>query len=218
MCFSTVASFGAGAILSGVSIIAARNVDKPEQWAFAAIPGIFAVQQFTEGFVWLSLSVGSMSAWNHAATFMFLVFAQVVWPMWVPFAVLLLEKDRWRRQILMILMGLGLILSSHTLYCLVAYPLESRISEYHIQYSLGFPAAWLTVIGLTYGLVTIVPTFISTVPKMSLIGLMIAGSYVLTRVFFPDYLLSVWCFFAAIISGIVVKILLDMRKAVSPSF
>ena len=127
MCFSTVASFGAGALLTGAGVVAARSVDRPAtQWAFAVIPFIFAVQQFTEGFVWLALSNDSFSGWKEPATYGFMFFAQGVWPVWVPFAMWKLEKDRWRRQILFTLFGLGIALSCHLLYCLIAFNVDSR--------------------------------------------------------------------------------------------
>ena len=44
MCFSTVASFGAGVILSGAGILAVRKVTEPKQRMFAAIPAVFAIQ------------------------------------------------------------------------------------------------------------------------------------------------------------------------------
>lgn len=82
MCFSAAASFGASATLTGVGVLAARQVTAPNQRAFAAIPVIFAIQQFVEGFVWLSLTQESWAEWTRLSTFSFLFFAEVLWPMW----------------------------------------------------------------------------------------------------------------------------------------
>ena len=120
MCFSAAASFGASAILSGVGILATRQVTEPKQRAFAAIPFIFAIQQLTEGFVWLSLTQASWAEWTRPSSFIFLFFAEVLWPMWVPFAMLLLEKDQRTRRVLRIIFGLGFIfvlLAFEYLYC-----------------------------------------------------------------------------------------------------
>lgn len=214
MCFSTVASFGAGALLTGAGVVAARSVDKPAaQWAFAAIPVLFAVQQFTEGFVWLSLSRESFATWKEPATYGFMFFAQGVWPAWMPLAIWKIEKDRWRRQILFTLFGLGIALSVHMLYCLIAFPVDSRIIGHHIQYDLASPRAWMTYSGIVYGVVTIVPAFVSTISRMWMLGLATLGSLMVSKVFFHVFFISVWCFFAALISLLVIYYLLEMRKA-----
>ncbi len=207
MCFSAVASFGAGALLTGAAIVAARKVQRPAQRALAAIPGIFAIQQFTEGFVWLSLSNESFARWAQTSTFLFLFFAEVFWPAWIPFAMVLLEKDRWRKRILYSLLGLGLMLSAISIYGLMVYPYHAQISGYHIQYWLDTPPYWDMFVLIIYGLVAVVPTFFSSVPRMWWLGLIIAGSYFITLAFFPHHVISVWCYFAAIISVLIVFVL-----------
>src|SRR6188768_3673276 len=62
----------------------------------ASIPLIFAVQQFTEGFLWLSLTSPRFAGLQSVATIVFLFFAQVVWPVWVPYAILKLEPKENR--------------------------------------------------------------------------------------------------------------------------
>lgn len=213
MCFSTAASFGASALLTGATIVAVRKSQKPAQWAFAAIPGIFAVQQFTEGFVWLSLSNESFAQWTQTAAFWFLFFAEVLWPAWIPLAMILMEKDRWRRRILYTLLGLGLLFSMQALYGLAAYPFSARISDHHIQYHLDAPFVLTTFTAVAYGLATVVPTFISSVSRMWLVGLPIAASFWVAKFLYPHYVISVWCYFAAIISVIVVYVLVRMPKS-----
>lgn len=213
MCFSTVASFGAGALLSGAALVAARKSKGPE-WAFAAIPGIFAVQQFSEGFVWLSLSNEAYIGWSKAAAFLFLFFAEVLWPAWIPLAMILLEKDHRRRQIFSGLLGLGLVLSAYSLYCLIAYPFSARISDHHIQYLLDYPASWVVFVMVVYGIVTVLPTFISSVPRMWLVGLPITVSFLVAKALYPNSIISIWCYFAAIISVLVIFVLsISFEKA-----
>ena len=55
MCFSATASFGASAVLGAIGIIAVAKAKTKPQRLFATIPLIFAVQQLTEGLLWLSL-------------------------------------------------------------------------------------------------------------------------------------------------------------------
>jgi hypothetical protein len=55
MCFSAGASFAGGVIITGIGVAAFREVHKPSQLVFAIIPVFFGVQQFVEGFLWLTL-------------------------------------------------------------------------------------------------------------------------------------------------------------------
>lgn len=193
-------------------MVAARKVEKPSQRAFAAIPGIFAIQQFTEGFVWLSLTNESFSGLYPSSALGFLFFAEVLWPMWIPFAMLFMEKDRARRKIFFGLLGVGVALSVYTLYNLFAYPLSAQIMEHHIQYRLGITGKVLPLQVIAYGIVAVGPAFVSSVPRMGVLGMLIALSFLVTKVFFPNYIISVWCFFAAILSIIVVYVLEHQRE------
>src|SRR5687768_18398485 len=96
MCFSATASFGAGIVLSTIGIATIKKAQRREQLAFAAIPLLFAVQQFSEGFVWVGLQ-NSNALMASAGTYVFLFFAQVLWPFWVPWSVMILEKKETRR-------------------------------------------------------------------------------------------------------------------------
>jgi len=47
---------------------------------------------------------------------------------------------------------------------------------------------------------------------MQLLGATILISYIFTTLFYKEYLLSIWCFFAAILSGIVFLIMDVLKK------
>jgi hypothetical protein len=55
MCFSASASFGASLVLSVIGVATIKNTRHREQLPFASIPFVFAVQQFSEGVLWLTL-------------------------------------------------------------------------------------------------------------------------------------------------------------------
>ncbi len=63
-----------------------------------------------------------------------------------------------------------------------------------------------------YLITTIAPFFISSVKRMWVFGILIAVSCVVTGIFFSQYLTSVWCFFAAVISIIVYWILRGIKS------
>lgn len=212
MCFSATASFGAGIVLTGVGVFAASKVSTPKQWAFAAIPAIFALQQFAEGFVWLSLTQASWADWIRPSTLIFLFFAEVLWPMWIPLAMLLLEKDQRTRRVFRIAFALGSVFGMHSLYYLLSNTYDVRIADHHILYKLHFPLPFVVFTWIAYGIGTVMPAFVSSVPKMWVFGLPMALSFLVALVFYPGYVISVWCFFAAVLSVVVVWVLEVLRK------
>ncbi len=213
MCFSATASFSAGIILSTIGVASIKKAETKSQLAFASIPLIFAVQQITEGFLWLALSNPDFATMQWPATYLFLFFAQVVWPFWVPYSILKIEKNARKRKVKRGLMALGAAVSLYLGYCLIAFPVEASISGMHITYEQAYPAALSLIVGLLYIIATIVPPFFSSVRKMWLLGTAILISYIITSVFYTDYIVSVWCFFASIISIAVYVIILEMKKS-----
>lgn len=213
MCFSSSASFGAGIILSVIGVTSIKKIQEPSQIFFASIPLIFAIQQITEGFLWLALSNPNYALLQWSTTYIFLFFAQVVWPFWVPYAIFRLEKEERRKKIEKILVGIGVLVSLYFGYCLLSCDVEAIIEGQHISYKQGFPSGISRYGGLIYIVATVVPHFLSSIKKMWTLGLVILISYVITIIFYKDYIVSVWCFFATVISIAVVVIMFDMKKS-----
>jgi hypothetical protein len=68
---------------------------------------------------------------------------------------------------------------------------------------------------IVYFIPTVLPALISSVDRMRLLGIIVLASYLVSNVFYQNYLVSVWCFFAAIISVVILVIILALRKAPS---
>lgn len=216
MCFSATASFGAGIVLSVIGIASIRKAEKKSQLFFASIPLIFAVQQISEGFLWLALSHPEYASLRWPATYIFLAFAQIVWPFWVPFSILKLEQDDRRKKIGWALMGIGTIVSAYLAFCLLSYHVEANIKGLHIAYTQDYPAGLSNYGGLFYIIATIAPPFLSSVKRMPALGAAIFISYGVTILLYTDYIVSVWCFFASIISIAVLSVLYGMKKSFRP--
>ncbi len=212
MCFSAGASFGAGAVLSVIGVASIKQAKSPSQIIFASIPLIFAVQQITEGFLWLSLSNPNYAFMQQVTIYIFLFFAQVAWPVWVPVAILKLEQKERRRKSENILVGIGALVSIYLAYCLLAFPVEAKILGRHIFYEQNYPAAISHYCGFLYIVATIVPSFFSRISRMWMLGTTILISYIITTIFYTDYIVSVWCFFASIISIAVYAILYELNN------
>jgi hypothetical protein len=213
MCFSAGASFSAGIVISVIGVMTLSKVHKPSNYLFASIPMIFAVQQITEGFVWLSLMNPAYANLQKSMTCLFILFAQAIWPLCGPLAMLFIEKNTGRRKILYILSGLGLIISGYRITWLCFYHVYAMISGNHITYLLDPEASFSPYVPAIYFIATVVPPFVSSVKKMWAIGLAILSSFIFTKIFYGEFLVSVWCFSAAIISAIVFLIMFDLKKS-----
>lgn len=211
MCFSATASFGAGAVLTIIGIASVRKSQSSPQLFFASIPLIFAVQQVTEGFLWLSLTNPAYAYLQQVTTYVFLFFAQVVWPVWVPLAVLRLEPREKRSKAGKFLTGIGAMVSVYLGYCLISYPVEASIAGYHIFYRQDYPAGVNLYFGALYIAATILPPFFSRIGRMWMLGATVIISYIITVAFYSDYIVSVWCFFASIISMAIWAIMHELK-------
>jgi len=212
MCFSASASFGASAVLGVVGVATLTKVQTPSQAPFAAIPLLFGLQQASEGILWTMLGDNAYVSYQHIPAFIFLLFAQVVWPVWVPLSIMLVERREKQRRILKALTAIGAVISCYLAYCLIVYDVHAEIAGYHIHYFLNFPLATAWFSGIAYFIPTAVPPFVSSERRMRLLGVTILVSYVFTTVFYREYLLSIWCFFAAILSGIVFLVMDVLKK------
>lgn len=206
MCFSAEASFGASAVLGLAGVFAIKNAKTTQQKFFAAIPIIFAVQQFIEGFLWIALQNDRIFL-KQISTYSFLIIAQFIWPIWVPFSILSMEKKDKRRKILNLLLLFGIITSLYLGYCVLFFNVDAQIREHHIEYLLDYPPEYKLFIAACYFLSTVVPPFISGIKGMKLLGLLILLSLIISQLLFTEYTISVWCFFAALMSVVVFMII-----------
>lgn len=133
MCFSAPASFiasGGLATLGGVSFVIAKKEDK----LLAAIPLLFSVQQFCEGIQWLYLNSGSTSLFSG---YSFLFFAFILWPVYVPLAVFILDKKE--RKLLGWFILVGVAVAIYFLIILTTEPLGINKINSCISYTFNFP-------------------------------------------------------------------------------
>ena len=211
MCFSTAASFASSAVLAVIGVASVKNVETKSQLLFACIPFLFSLQQLTEGFVWFTMLNPEYLYLQHIAIHIFIIFAQVVWTIYVPLSFYVMEKNAQRKKALRILVAIGIVPSVYISYCLFFYPISATIMPYHIHYNIDFPNLQASILGLFYFLPIILPSLISSVRRTSILGILLLVSFLFTKLYYNDYVISVWCFFSALISGLVVLILYELR-------
>ena len=212
MCFSAEASFTGSAIISAIGVAGLTKIKRRAELLFAAIPILFGIQQCAEGILWITLKSGGYERLENTVTYIFLVTALVIWPTMIPLSIRLMEKVKRRKKALVYLTGLGVALSLFYAICLIVYDVNAQIHNFHIDYVDEFPGTLVKIAFACYLITTIVPIFISSVKRMWIFGIMIAISCLITGIFFAQYLTSVWCFFAAIISILIFWILRGTRK------
>ncbi len=195
-------------MLTAIGVASVKKINKPSQALYASMPLLFACQQFIEGFVWLSLTNPEYSYWQSIPTNLFLFFAQVLWPIWVPLSIFLIEENKTRKKILLVLLAIGILLSSYISYCMFNYTVDAYLSPYHVNYVPHFPKI-NPMLGALYFLPIFLPSFVSGIKNMFWQGLLLVLSYVVTKLLFNDAVISVWCFFAALVS---IMVFLVMSK------
>jgi len=212
MCFSAEASFGASALISVMGVFAIKKANSVPLKIFAIIPLFFAFQQLMEGFLWIVINNPDYQVWKHSLIIGFLIFAWLVWPVYVPFSMAMLEKNATKRKVLLGFLVIGIILTFGFLYILIFHKIDASAAKLHIHYSLDYvpPLEW--IYGLIYLIPTIVSMMVSSVKKMWILGLINLASYIFSRIFFFGHVLSVWCFFGALASGFVLWYVIQMSK------
>lgn len=212
MCFSAPASFTAGVGLLLVGSIAMIKAKTPAQRVLAGIPIFFAMQQVIEGLLWLALSHAAYARWSDLAMYLFLAFAQTIWPILVPLSMLLFEKDPVRKKILFGLLGTGILAALYLGYSLLNFKASAIIEEHHIRYSLDFPFQSRLLRGIPYMLATAISPFVSSNKLLKLLGWPLVVSYIFTAIFYTHYLTSVWCFFGSILSMMILFIIVKLNS------
>lgn len=212
MCFSTEASFGAGAVLTAIGIVALRKTDHRKQLLFAAIPIFFAIQQFAEGFVWMSLTNTVKSAYGQIAAYIFLLFALLVWPVWLPLSIWLLETRVKVKRLLLVATGFGVLFSLLLGFYLFNHSVLPEVEGHHIHYAVGFKGMLVKEASLLYFIPTIIPPFLSRWKNIRILGVFLLVSYLVSKFYFADAVVSVWCYLAAFVSIQVLLALHEMQK------
>jgi len=210
MCFSATASFVAAIPLSGIGTATLRKTKTKSEIPLAAFPLLFGIQQFIEGIIWLTF-MNPMPLVHIIATYAYVGFAYVLWPILTPVAIRLIEPVLWKRKALSILTSIGASAGLYLLYCIVRYPVSSQIVNDSIHYHFVNPFSQLSVFG--YLCAVCLSFLFSSHRAIIILGFTAVVSLVLTYFVYTTYVVSVWCFFAALLS-IIVYVYFKQRESV----
>ena len=197
MCFSASASFIAGTSLSAVGVAALKRTQARTERPFAMIPLLFGIQQMTEGVIWLTFSHDA-PVLKQTMTYLYSGFSHVLWPIYVPFAIGVLEAVRWRKKAISAFQAVGVAVGLYLLYFIVTRPVVAEIAGSHIIYvSTHFYVMPVTVVYLA---ATCVSCFFSSHGFVRLFGALALLSFIAAYLIHVMAVVSIWCFFAAILS------------------
>lgn len=229
MCFSASASLTASAFLIPTGIYCIRMAldrDTPsesprdrEYLAISCIPLFFGIQQAFEGLLWLGFEAHSSTEISFSALG-FLFFSHFLWLVWIPFSAFTLEPNLVKKNILIGLTAIGTIYGIFLYFPLLlnsdwlVVSVNHSSINYQIRLILGdFLHGQIVV--LIYVVLILFPLFFSSLRSINRLGGLLAVSVFLTYFSFSYAFISVWCFFAALISGYVVYMLHREREPIS---
>ncbi|WP_461517779.1 DUF6629 family protein [Porticoccus sp.] len=206
MCYSTAVSFSSAIVLTGGGLICFKKAQGLHalQGVFPLLPLLFGIQQGIEGLVWWSLGAHDPEL-LRASALAFLLFSHVLWPIAIPFSCYLAEPLQQHKGLYLLLTLLGAVFAISTYGPLWLHPGWLLVSDVH--HSIVYKTTLLydtvlprPVVTLAYTVIVLLPLLLSVRHSYRVLGLLMLLGALLTAAMFKLAFVSVWCFFAALIS------------------
>ncbi|MDO8390160.1 MAG: hypothetical protein Q7V57_06700 [Actinomycetota bacterium] len=200
MCFSAQADLVGGAVVSAIGIDVLLHVRGRRRYLpLAALPLLLGLHQIDEAFVWWGLQGHVSAGLGRLATWLYLLFAFVVLPIYVPAALMCIERVRRRRMAMIPLVVLGAVVSAILLAAMIRGPVVAELRHLHLGYRTDLHAGWLVV--MLYVAATCGALILSGFPDVAVFGVVnLVAVAVLSRLTLDGFA-SLWCGWAAICSG-----------------
>jgi hypothetical protein len=201
MCFSASANFAGSAVLGAIGAATLLEVKDRRQVLFAAMPLLFALHQFMEGFVWLGLNNILPSRVTHDAGAAYVLYAQGLLPFLLPLSVLLIEPAGHRRRRMLGFSLLGGVLALYLLWGLIAFPVQISARHHSIVYFN--PATTTTVVAILYVIATCGALFFSGFRDLVVLGAANLVGLITVMLVMRYAFTYVWCAYAAVVSVLI---------------
>ena len=226
MCFSATVSYSAAAVLVSTGVYAVQQARRlhPPYWMWALVPVFFGFQQAFEGRVWQVLDAGNANAvlpfTSAAVPFAlgFHFFSHFLWLWWLPLCSYLVEPSqsslsnkpgniaKLRKWVIGGCAIFGAFAGTLVYSVMLFHPewMSVAVREHSILYNFSVPDSSAIHIPITpvtlYGLIILVPLFLSSHRLIRIFGVLVVLSMALASVTYNAAFISVWCFFAALLS------------------
>lgn len=177
----------------------------------AALPLLFGIHQALEGWTWLELDGRESAMLSGPGVHSWVIFAWALLPIYVPWAVWLIEEEPRRRRAMSVLMAIGGLLAAFMLVQALQPEVAVRVVNENLDYHLALPfAGW--VLAVPYVLATCLTPILSSHMWIRVFGVgnflaMSAAAFIESR----DYS-SIWCTMAAFLSLIIFVHYWELRR------
>ena len=222
MCFSASASFTASAVLVPLGLYShhlATRHERPDYKPLALVPFFFGVQQFVEGLEWTAIDRGTIEPLATIGGLGFLFFAYCFWMIWIPWSAWSISRStdskglqRRLKWVAIVATVLGIAFYLPMLFNPPAiqpavhsngrllYDIASLHSIFH-NFVNTEPVGELVYWGFI-----VLPLIAVSDKAVKLFGALIFVSIFLTWATYSATFNSVWCFYCAVLSIIVIWI------------
>ena len=201
MCFSATANFVGSGVLGAVGVVTLTRVKHRRELLFASLPTLFAVHQFTEGFVWLGLDGTFSPAVTHNMGAAFMLYAQGILPFLLPLSVFLFEPTAKARQRMLPFLVLGTATALYILWALMAFPTQIYVKGNSIVYINQ--ATNNLAVAVLYVIATCGSLFFSKIKPMIIFGVANLAILLIVMEVRRYAFTSLWCAYAAVASVII---------------
>jgi len=201
MCFSATANFVGSGVLAAVGVVTLTRVKHRRELLFAALPTLFAIHQFIEGFVWLGLDGILSPAVAHDMGAAFMLYAQGLLPFLLPLSVFLFEPNAKNRRRMLPFVVLGGATTLYILWALTAFPLQLYVRGNSIVYINQ--ATNNTAVAVLYVIATCGSLFFSKIKMMVMFGAANLAILLVVMEVKRYAFTSLWCAYAAVASVII---------------
>lgn len=204
MCYSATASFCAGSLLSGISFLTVRKAIRTDRsmLLMAFFPLIFAVHQFIEGGVWLTMGTppfGSILVSTYIAIAFF------AWPVLCPLSVAIAEQKSSEVKIAAkIFFVVGCLIDAYLMAKLYrADGIDVKQVGHSLRYLIRYESHPSILVEYLYAVAVIVPFLLASNRMIKVFGLLTGIAFAISYVLLREVYFSTWCLAAALLSTII---------------
>jgi hypothetical protein len=222
MCFSAAASFTTAALLIPLGIYAS-NLAWHKDFRYLSltiVPIFFGIQQGMEGMEWLSLK-NSQPDMIRLFALGFLFFAYGFWLVGPASAMWIIERRPKVKLRLLTIALIGLLFGASLYLPLWIYP--DWLSVVIVHASIVYQTQLIydrflsrDMIYLIYLAIVLCPLYLSNLDRVRFFAGLIALSMIASRYFFNYAFVSIWCFWAALLSLYIVYIVKTLPNHEAP--
>jgi hypothetical protein len=169
--------------VGAIGVVSLTLINGPRELPLAAVPLLFALQQSVEGLLWITLPTASDAAIGKDLT---------VW---------LIEPGSIRRQFMLLCLAVGAGVSCVLLWSLLTRSHGTSILDDHIVYVTE--GRHFSILSVGYLVASSLPLVLSSRPTLLARGIIVPVGSVVAHIVYWETFVSVWCFFAATPSAVI---------------